>query len=236
MKPTAGEVVRRMVAGFGVIVVGVMTALAGDAWLESQGGRSGAEALLPLLQAEVVTDSVAAARVVRTRFAHDTIYATIWATPAEADLPEDSVVALLVGVLTTFPFGPNRTAFDALTGTDGLRYLDDGLLAPELLRYYQQQESVVFWADRATQQYDEVMRLVGAYLTPRPASVQEGLAYWTAVPLALTGTWADVRRDEALMTALWYRAAIEGVFSDAATELLDDGRDLLGQFAVRAPE
>ena len=227
MKPTAVEAAKRGIAGFGVIVVGVMTALAGDAWLEARGGKARAEALLPLLQEDLTADSISASRIVRTRAWHDSIYATMWATPAEAILPQDSVIGLLVGVLTTYPFGENRTAFEALTDTDGLRYLEAGALAPPLLRYYQRQESVVLWASRATQQYDVVMQLVGQYLTPRSANMEDGLANWTGVPLELTGTWAEIRQDESLMTALWYRAAMEGVFSDFATLLLGDSRTLL---------
>ena len=236
MKPTAVEAARRGIAGFGVIVVGVMTALAGDAWLEARGGRARAEALIPLLQEDLTADSASAARIVQTRSLHDSIYAAIWATPAEAILPQDSVISLLVGVLTTYPFGANRTAFDALTDTDGLRYLEAGKLAPPLLRYYQRQESVVLWASRATQQYDVVMQLVGKYVTPRPANLEDGLAEWTGVPLGLTGTWTEIRQDEALMTALWYRAAMEGVFSDFATLLLGDSRDLLALVQSLASE
>ena len=219
--------VRRLVIEFAVIVVGVMTALAGDAWLENRSGSARAEALLPLLREDLAADSLEASRIVQAFPTHDSVYATFWATPVDAVLSADSAWVLLREVLRTSPFRGTRSAFDALTDTDGLRYIDEGALAPELLRYYQRQGELAHWSARALEQYDVLSRLIGAYVTPSPTSVAEGMRWWTEVPMSVTAPWSRVRSDEELMTGLWYRSAYEEVAAQSAEALLELNRELM---------
>ncbi len=201
-----------MLGEFGIVVVGVLAALAADSWLAEQDEIERSRSAVALLVADLETDSMRMAQVARFALPHDSVSATIFATPREADLPSDSVARLLLRLMSGGAFVATNSTYEALIQTDGVRHIGGSDLQFAIVRYYREQQAeVTSWHNQWSVRYDRFQELVGRHISPAPNSFEEGMEPWNTIPLRVTTSWDELRSDSELMTQIWAVGAYEEV-------------------------
>ena len=209
-----------------------MVALAGDSWLESRNEGDRARSALALLERELVVDSAQLDRE-RRHAGHDTVRATIWTTPADAEIPPDSASRLFVRLLLGSSYQPSRAAFESLVASDGIRYLGDAQFQSDLTAYYgERQPRLAQWFEWWGEHYMELLHKLRPHLSPAPTSIEEGMLSWAQIPLEVTTSWRQMRSDEELMSQIWNASIYQQNYQRFERRAREANAELLAQ--VRA--
>ena len=223
----------RLLGEFFVIVIGVMVALAADSWMKSAEEAERVQAALTLLVEDLVTDSTRMEELVPYPPRHDSIRATLWSTPSDAAMAEDSVLVLFRRLLGGQDFQASRSTYESLVATDGIRFLDDAQLRADLMQYYEERQvDVVHWQGWYVQMWVALSEMIREYQTPAPADFEEGLRHWSQVPQRLTTSWREIRQDEVFMSQLWLAAIYEQALRQTVEAGLQANIELLAQVRV----
>jgi hypothetical protein len=222
----------KLAGEFSVIVVGVLTALAADSWMEMRDEAARVRAAIPLLIRDLEADSVRMSATARFVLPHDTVFATLMMTPPEADLPVDSVAGLVQRLWQgSGDFSPSRSIYESLLQTDGVRHIGHLELQAALAGYYQEgQADVSLWSDHYIEQVTRLIDLSGRHVVMTPSTLEEGLRVQRAIPKTLGTSWSDVRKDDEFMWQIGVMNTFEEVLGSkiAAAQEVNAGlrRDL----------
>ena len=200
----------RALGEFSIIVVGVLVALAADSWLTDREDAERSRAAIALLIADLETDSIRMAQVAGGAPPHDTVSATMFSTAPEAALTADSVVLLFRRLSIGSDFVASRSAYESLSQTDGIRHIGSPELQSQIVHYYRElQADVANWYGMWGVRYDRYLQLMGRHLAPAVGSFEDGMVSWTAIPIEVTTSWAEIRGDSELMSQIWGMGAYE---------------------------
>ncbi len=165
MQTPSGNAPFRVVGEFAVIVVGVLVALAVDAWQERRGEEALAREHLHALISDLNSDSVRFVYIrnnLEAKKASLTVLQQI-ASGTAPDVSPDSVIRLLYpgAVLGWRMPPPQNSAYTELMSTGGLRLIDDPQLRSILVSYYEDWEHQTERLDRHRGSYPtEVYRML----------------------------------------------------------------------------
>lgn len=203
-KSTVARRVIRGVAEFLIIVVGVMVALAGDSWLEGREEAARAEVAVALLLENLDDDAESLEAVAQYPLMHDSVRATIWSTPVDRAVPQDSIPTLIRRLIFGTDFRPARAAYESLLASDGLRHVGDQPIRNQIVEYYEEYLSeVVTWYEWWIQFNAVFFEMTTRMQVPDIHELGQGLGPWQEVPQRSTRSWSQFRGDEQLMSHLW---------------------------------